>query len=156
MWPTAQHCIFSSCWMSLCFGGYQTAKAYSKVGCTIVVSDTNLTFGVHCLKFLSQNLTIWLPLNCCYILIMGGSGEVTDDVDAQALAGTCCFLCLPMEEVARHRNLLCYLGMMLMTLLLLGLNSIFHIFSWFWSVWSKSMVWNHTHTQHTPAPTETR
>ena len=31
---------------------------------------------------------------------MGGPEQVTADGDARVLAGTCCFQCLPMEEVA--------------------------------------------------------
>ena len=31
---------------------------------------------------------------------MGRQGGVTADGDAQVLAGTCCFQCLPVEEVA--------------------------------------------------------
>ena len=34
------------------------------------------------------------------MLNMGRPGEVTADGDAQVLAGTCCFQCLPVEEVA--------------------------------------------------------
>ena len=46
---------------------------------------------------------------------MGGPGQVTADGDAQVLAGTCCFQCLPMEKVAGCQDL-CFLGMMWMTL----------------------------------------
>ena len=31
---------------------------------------------------------------------MGGPEQVTADGDARVLAGTCCFQCLPMDEVA--------------------------------------------------------
>lgn len=42
--------------------------------------------------------------SCCCILNMGGPGEVMADSDAQALAGTCCFHCFPMEGVAGCEN----------------------------------------------------
>ena len=51
----------------------------------------------------------------CYILNMGGPGQVTADGDAQVLAGICCFQCLPMGKVAGCQDL-CFLGMMWMTL----------------------------------------
>ena len=46
---------------------------------------------------------------------MGGPGQVTADGDAQVLAGTCCFQCLPMGKVAGCQDL-CFLGMLWMTL----------------------------------------
>ena len=61
--------------------------------------------------------------SCCYILSMGGPGEVTADGDAQAvLAGNCCFQCLPMEEAAgcQDFSLLVTLGITRMTLHLHG------------------------------------
>ena len=38
--------------------------------------------------------------SCCYILNIGKRGEVTADGDVEELAGTYCFQCLPIEEVA--------------------------------------------------------
>ena len=45
---------------------------------------------------------------CCYILNISKPGQVTADSDAQILAGTCCFQCLPMEEVAGCQDFACW------------------------------------------------
>ena len=41
---------------------------------------------------------------------MSRSGQVTADGDAQVLACTCCFQCLPMEEVAGCQDLSLLVG----------------------------------------------
>ena len=68
----------------------------------LLVAD--LTFGVHFLKFLHRNRSVWFTHAEYCILNMDGPGEVTADGDTQVLSGsgggTCRFQCLPMEKVA--------------------------------------------------------
>ena len=100
--------------MAFCLWGSQTDEAYSNVGRTIVMQVAALTFGVHTLQFLRRNLTVRFPCAatvpsqephcpvslCCYILNMARPGQFTAGGDAPVLTGTCCFQCLPVEEVA--------------------------------------------------------